>query len=151
MDQNKKNLPHFHRKSKSAAALSFLKTHITGSLIHDYGGLGYIDLLQWPHDSNLMLTVLLDAIQRRLQQRSYFPSKLFIQLDNTCRENKNQFVLTFLAVVVQLGLFKEVQVGFLMVGHTHEDIDQLFSCVSRYLDRHSAYKLPGNFFCNDSL
>lgn len=147
MDQNKTNLPHFHRKNKSAAALSFLKTHITGSLVHDYGGLGHIDLLQWPHDSNLMLTVLLDAIIRRLQQRSYFPCKLFIQLDNTCRENKNQYVLCFFAAMVQLGLFTEIQLGFLMVGHTHEDIDQLFSCVSRHLNRHSAYKLPGWYEC----
>ena len=27
-----------------------------------------------------------------------------------------------------------------MVGHTHEDIDQLFSCVSSYLRRNSAYR-----------
>lgn len=119
MDQNKTNLPHFHRKNKSAASLSFLKTHITGSLIHDYGGVGHIDLLQWPHDSNLMLTVMLDAIIRRLRQRSYFPSKLFVQLDNTCRENKNQYVLCFFAAMVQLGLFEEIQVGFVMVAWAH--------------------------------
>ena len=33
--------------------------------------------------------------------------------------------------------------GFLPVGHTHEDIDQLFSCVSRYLQRHSVLTIPG--------
>ena len=112
MEHNKTNLPHFHHKNKSAAAPSFLKTHITGSLVHDYGGLGHIDLLQWPHDSNFMLIVLLDTIIRRLRQCSYFPSKLFIQLDNMCREKKNQYVVCFFAAMVQLGPFTEIQVGF---------------------------------------
>ncbi|XP_028517987.1 uncharacterized protein LOC114576108 [Exaiptasia diaphana] len=48
-------------------------------------------------------------------------------MDNCWRENKNQFVLVFLAVLVQLNIFKKVKVNFLMVGHTHEDVDQLFS------------------------
>lgn len=30
-----------------------------------------------------------------------------------------------------------------MVGHTHEDIDQSFSCLSRYLRKHDALTMPG--------
>jgi len=30
-----------------------------------------------------------------------------------------------------------------MVGHTHEDIDQHFSCLSRYLKKNSAVTLEG--------
>ena len=30
-----------------------------------------------------------------------------------------------------------------MVGHTHEDIDQHFSCLSRYLRKHSAVTIEG--------
>lgn len=33
--------------------------------------------------------------------------------------------------------------GFLPVGHTHEDIDQLFSCISRQLKHRSALTIPG--------
>lgn len=33
--------------------------------------------------------------------------------------------------------------GFLPVGHTHEDIDQVVSCISRYLQRHSVLTIPG--------
>ena len=36
-----------------------------------------------------------------------------------------------------------MQVGFLMVGHTHEDIDQYFSKLSQYLKYNSAHTLPG--------
>ena len=37
----------------------------------------------------------------------------------------------------------QIELGFLMVGHTHEDIDQYFSCLSRYLRKHSAETLEG--------
>lgn len=30
-----------------------------------------------------------------------------------------------------------------MVGHTHEDIDQHFSCLSRYLQKHPALTMAG--------
>ena len=30
-----------------------------------------------------------------------------------------------------------------MVGHTHEDIDQMFSCISTYLRRNSIHDLQG--------
>ncbi|CAN0120568.1 unnamed protein product, partial [Heterosigma akashiwo] len=51
---------------------------------------------------------------------------LYIQFDN-CSENKNKTVFAFLSHLVQLGLFRKVKSGFLMVGHTHEDLDAYFS------------------------
>lgn len=44
---------------------------------------------------------------------------------------------------ITYSLHVQVKMGFLPVGHTHEDIDQLFSCVSRYLQRHSVLTIPG--------
>ena len=44
-------------------------------------------------------------LQRSSQQ---FPKKLYIQLDNTARENKNRCVLSFLACLVQIQVFDEV-------------------------------------------
>ena len=37
----------------------------------------------------------------------------------------------------------QIELGFLMVGHTHEDVDQTFSCLSRYLKKNSAVTLEG--------
>ena len=37
----------------------------------------------------------------------------------------------------------QVKIGFLPVGHTHEDIDQLFSCISRHLHHKNAITIPG--------
>ena len=37
--------------------------------------------------------------------------------------------------MVGFGFFREVELSFLIVGHTHEDIDQQFSCILNTLKR----------------
>ncbi len=58
------------------------------------------------------------------------PDTLFEQLDNTAKDNKNRYVMAFCDWLVHQGVFKTVQVNFLPVGHTHEDIDRKFSRLS---------------------
>ncbi len=36
------------------------------------------------------------------------PGVLYLQMDNTCRDNKNKYTLTFAALLVQLGVFRKV-------------------------------------------
>ena len=84
--------------------LVFLRTHLTGAINHGYGVYCYIDLLTWPHDANLMINVLVDV----LLKRDTLAPVLYLQLDNTARENKNQYVMAFLAYLVQAGIFIEV-------------------------------------------
>ena len=47
--------------------------------------------------------------------------------NNTTRQNKGKYVLAFLALLVEHGVFERIYVCFLPKGHTHEDIDQMFS------------------------
>ena len=61
------------------------------------------------------------------------PRHLLLQLDNSGKDNKNKHVLGFCGELVAKGVFETIQVSFLMVGHTHEDIDALFSQLSRAL------------------
>jgi ribosomal 50S subunit-associated protein YjgA (DUF615 family) len=60
---------------------------------------------------------------------------LRIQADNCTRENKNIYMFALCAALVGLAHFQEVQLCFLIVGHTHEDIDQHFSIISNTLKR----------------
>ncbi|XP_070557873.1 uncharacterized protein [Ptychodera flava] len=66
---------------------------------------------------------------------------LFTQLDNCYRENKNRYMLSLAHVLVQYKVFDMVDLHFLPVGHTHEDIDQLFSCISRHLKKTNIYTM----------
>ena len=61
------------------------------------------------------------------------PKNLYLQLDNSTKDNKNQYLMAFLSLLTTRGIFREIQVGFLLVGHTHEDIDAYFSHQSKSL------------------
>ena len=111
MDQSKCSLPHLKRLNKSSVNLWKLRIHITGVLVHGYSSSSYVDYLQWPHDPNLTINVLLRVLVDylpKLAKKGSLPKKLLMQLDNCVRENKNKFVLAFLALLVELGVFQEV-------------------------------------------
>ena len=95
-----------------------------------------------PKDGNFVPNVLLRVLDIYKEEHGYLPPVLYMQLDNTCRENKNKFVFSFLAYLVTMGVFKKIKVNFLLVGHTHEDIDQYFSVVSKGLVRNHPRTLP---------
>ena len=54
------------------------------------------------------------------------PPILTLQLDNASRDNKNRWVFAFCSLLIYKGIFREIYINFLIVGHTHEDIDALF-------------------------
>ena len=62
------------------------------------------------------------------------PPIIMLQLDNTSSQNKNNIMTQFQAALVELGLVRQVWMNFLPKGHTHCDVDQFFSVVSRALE-----------------
>ena len=54
------------------------------------------------------------------------PLVLNVRLDNACLDNKNRYVFSFFTLLVQKGVFREVYVYFLLIGHIYEDIDAMF-------------------------
>ena len=70
------------------------------------------------------------------------PPTLHVQLDNCAKDNKCRYVFCFWSLVVTKGIFKEVFVYFLMVGHTHDDIDASFGCWSKKLHEEDFPTIP---------
>lgn len=113
MDQAKTNLPNTKMIAKSTSALWRLRTHVSGVLLHTKAPCGklafaFVDMLQWPHDSNLTITLIVKVLTE-YQKEHQLPSTLYLQMDNTCRENKNKFVLSFCAILVELHIFQKVK------------------------------------------
>ncbi len=91
------------------------------------------------NDPNLTITIMHRVLQ---SWNGPLPPVLYVQLDNTSRENKNSSVFGYLSMLVQNGIFKKIKVNFLLVGHTHDHIDQMFSTFSKKLSRYDAFTLP---------
>jgi hypothetical protein len=98
---------------------------------------------RYKSDSNVTIDVL-QRVLKELEERhpgKRLPRKLYVQMDNCVRENKNKYVLGYLSWLVQRGVFEEIQLSFLPVGHTHEDIDQMFSRIAKQLRSNNAVDL----------
>jgi hypothetical protein len=62
-------------------------------------------------------------------------------MDNCVKDNMNQHLLAFLSLLTTKDVFEEVKLGFLIVGHTHEDIDGCFGYLSKKLREGNNYIL----------
>ena len=74
-----------------------------------------------------------------LSWQCILPPILYVQLDNTARENKNWIVFGYLNMLLDRGIFKTIKVNFLLVGYTHDHIDQMFSMSSKTLASSDAF------------
>ena len=122
MDQKKTCLPHFQRLPKDIGDEWLVQIHLVGCLTYCQTIRPQV-FLTYPNihnDPNLTVTVM----HRVLQSWSgLLPPVLYVQLDNTARENKNSIVFGYLSMLVERGIFKKIKVNFLLVGHTHDHID----------------------------
>jgi hypothetical protein len=116
MDQKKTELPHFTKVPKNMD----------------------INYPNFHNDSNLTIHVIQDILNG---WEGDLPLVLYLQLDNTSKENKNKFLIAYLHMLVEREVFKKIKVGFLMVGHTHDQFDQIFSRFSVKLKKTRAYRL----------
>ena len=135
MDQKKTRIPQTDRPNTAIQEAPLLRVHVTGVRVHGDPNLTrvYTWYDHFPADCNVAIECLLRVLQEIFELRNgSLPPVLYLQLDN-CGVNKNRWVIKLLAGLVHAGLFKKIKMCFLIVGHTHVDIDQFFSCVSRKL------------------
>ena len=76
------------------------------------------------------------------QKGKPFPKHLWVQSDNTVAQAKNEEVAMFLAVLVGKHKFHTASLNFLAVGHTHEDVDQVFGLLLALVLRRIRFQVP---------
>ena len=62
------------------------------------------------------------------------PKTCWYQFDN-CGENKNKEMFAYISLLIECYIFDEIEVCFLIVGHTHASIDQYFSVISKAIKK----------------
>jgi hypothetical protein len=136
MDQAKLHLPSYVQNTKGNA--SFLDSTLQGLTVHGWGHFFFICGNNYNTGANHAIECLLQILQQLSElyeeKKMKWPDTLYLQL-NGGSENKNRYTLAICHLLLSAGLFKKTKLGFLYVGHTHEDIAQSFSVVSRDLHR----------------
>ena len=136
MDNMKSNLPRFQEKTKKLANFFKLPSKVTGAIVYSshYPSNRKVKMIvnfdQFEQGSNMIVSILYRLLIETQQDLGKLPAVLHLSLDNCWRENKNRFVLSFLASLVQLDILSEINLTFLLVGHTGNEVDQLFSMLA---------------------
>lgn len=151
-DSNTTLLPNIKSRSKSEEDLSkhMLKCKLMGVRVHGYRKRDYLffappfiaEHMAWQYTIECLARTFKYEEEYRARQGLGWPKVLYLQMDNTSRDNKNSFLMMYLSYLVEAGIFQEIHLNFLPVGHTHEDIDQMFSVITRKLLRNDAYTFP---------
>lgn len=123
-------IPFFCERTHSSQKLWTIPVYLVGVLVHGRLSSVYIVPGHFKQGTNVVIHILYDVLLDIMARGEKIPDTLYLQLDNTVKQNKSRFMIGFLAALVQAGVFKKVVLSFLPKGHTHEDIDQLFSRIA---------------------
>ena len=120
-------MPHMARLPKGWMSKTRLKYHVFGLM--NYGTqklILYPHFDYWTHDANLHISFLWCYLKNCFRANLPLGKNLMIQMDNCFKDNKNKFLLGFLASLVARKMFKVIEVYYLQPGHSHDMVD--FEC-----------------------
>ena len=138
-NQREHSVPHANEKSHVSDKAWKIQLHLMGVIVHGRGTWAYTCPPHVAQGNNTTIQALWDTICDIFRKEGRLPRTLYLQLDNTTKQCKGRYVFGFLGLLVQMGVFDKIIVGFLPVGHTHEDIDQFFSRIAVFMRNHSAF------------
>ena len=150
MDKSKFGLPQWPhgQKPKLVDELVRPTLTLTGCIAHGCATCLFLADETVSHGADAFLEVLLLTLDHALKVHQLegkpFPQHLVIQSDNPTNQAKNSLTNVFLAVLVAKYKFHTCTLNFLTVGHTHEDIDQLFGIVTELLRRSASFQCPAD-------
>ena len=148
MDQAKFGCPRDERLDQSKEFEGVRpRLHVVGVIAHGYFRQIYVTDPDIPKDSNLTCEILANVLTLLKDMSVPLSASvvLHVQGDNTCRENKNNITMKFVAGVVGFGRIVAGEQEYLITGHTHEDIDQLFGRLARFLLKQHRLEDPTAF------
>ena len=121
---------------KSCSGIMKLASKITGCIIwsgnypQNRKVQCFLNHDQYEQGSSKVVSIIYKLILTMLKDFGTLPPHCHINLDNCWRENKNMYLFSFLSALVQLDVFVDITVDFMLVGHTGNQVDQLFSILA---------------------
>ena len=132
-DTSQWGIPHPATRTHESQKGKKMGCKVYGVIVHGHFACCYVLNAHMPGGTNVTIECLHRTFLKLRAQGKKFPPRLYLQLDNTSKDNKSRFVVAYLYMLVCCGCFDEIDVFFFEVGHTHCDADQLFSRSSIYL------------------
>lgn len=123
------------------------RLHVVGCIVHGWGVAMAISGHDQKKDSSMM-TEIVAFLLTRMQASGVNLARCHFHLqgDNTSREVKNSTLMRFLSALTSHGICQSTSMGHLRSGHSHDDVDQMFSSCALHLVRYSKLaETPSDF------
>ena len=102
--------------------------HIIGAISHGRRCRAFMFVAS--RRTNVTIEIVHRVVLATLEAEGALPPVLHLQLDNTANQCKSRWLVGYLSLLVSHGVFEQVTLSYLPVGHTIDEIDQLFSLVA---------------------
>lgn len=118
----------------------------TTLIIHGFAVVTALSSHLVPTNASRSIEILAGGLTM-LHQRGIDLTTIFlnVQADNCCKEVKNNGTIRFLAMKTALHCLGGAEVNFLTSGHSHEDIDALFSVIGSEVESCKELWTPQDF------
>lgn len=119
---------------------------LTGCIVHGVGIFLYLADEGMATGASWTIEVAMRSIDRAFAiaqgKNQPFPSECWIQGDNACKEVRNSYTGRWASLMCQANFFTVCGHHHMVVGHTHEDIDGVFSIVTSALNSQMDLQTP---------
>ena len=88
-DQSAYGIPHFIEVDKSSANRLKIPVYLMGVLVHGYRTFGFTYLKNVKHGTNIVIECLHHVFVDYKTNRGHIPPVVYVQFDNTWKQNKN--------------------------------------------------------------
>jgi len=89
--------------------------------------------------ANYVISLLFHFLRHRSPEAAAIV--LHFHADNCCGQNKNNLVMQFFVLLVGLGLLRQVEMKFLIKGHTHCSVDGGHGIIKKAWRKHNVFTL----------
>lgn len=127
-------IPHLAEHPKSWATMTRPKTSLFAFINHGRQMKFLIpNLDEFPDDPNYAMSLIIAQLIEHVKTTGSLPLDFHMQVDNCSKENKNRWLFGLFALLAGLRIFRIITAEMLGQGHTHEDIDAVFTPISEAL------------------
>jgi len=136
MDISRFKCPRFQDSGKAMQECWRPNLHFTGCIV---AGVAEIFEIAEPDVEKSSCSTLdslmraLDVLAKKCDEKSVpIPQHLYILVGNAARDNRNSYVVSFVALLVASSRFRSTSLLFFLVGHTHNRMDQRLGEINKF-------------------